>query len=255
MSRALSPSSASGVARIAVSFSSTAITSGRAPPPARRAPPSPAARAANSSAAAPPNAECGAMNALASRTQSARAADDAASSAARAPAPPSHHTSDGARWRLASTHGRNVWPSSSAAARGATLAVWDDDAARAGGLRGARALFARARVVVGAHGAGLANALFCVGDAEAASAAHGGGGDATLVAPPPTALVELALAERGFIEYENLAAALGLRYRNASLPPGSFEARPRADVAAVVAVVDDELARQDAAVEAGAPWY
>ena len=72
-------------------------------------------------------------------------------------------------------------------------------------------LFAAARVVIGMHGAGLANALFCVEGA---------------------ALLELSLPEPEFGEYEHLAGALGLAYASVPLPHPSSRtlrgARPSA---------------------------
>ena len=58
-------------------------------------------------------------------------------------------------------------------------------------LRGAAALFHRAAVVVGVHGAALANAVAC---------------------RPRAALVELALPEPMYRHYVHLAAALDLAY-------------------------------------------
>jgi hypothetical protein len=65
--------------------------------------------------------------------------------------------------------------------------------------------FARARVVVGVHGAGLSNIVFC---------------------RPGARVLELALPEPQFRHFMHLAAALGLPYRAVlHLPPSSFHAR------------------------------
>ena len=88
-------------------------------------------------------------------------------------------------------------------------------------LRDTVELFGTAALVVGVHGAGLANSLFCVKNA---------------------ALLELSLPEPEFREYEHLAAALGLRYAASPLPPSNFEARawpkPSAVAAAAAALLD-----------------
>jgi len=82
-------------------------------------------------------------------------------------------------------------------------------------------LFGSAALVVGVHGAGLANALFCVEGA---------------------ALLELSLPEPEFGEYEHLAGALGLAYASVPLPSSNFEARawpkPSAVAAAAAALLD-----------------
>ena len=82
-------------------------------------------------------------------------------------------------------------------------------------------LFGSAALVVGVHGAGLANALFCVEGA---------------------ALLELSLPEPEFGEYAHLAGALGLHYASVPLPHSNFEARawpkPSAVAAAAAALLD-----------------
>ena len=75
-------------------------------------------------------------------------------------------------------------------------------------------LFRPAALVVGVHGAGLANALFCVEGA---------------------ALLELSLPEPEFGEYEHLAGALGLAYASVPLPHSNFEARAWPKPSAVAA--------------------
>lgn len=82
-------------------------------------------------------------------------------------------------------------------------------------------LFGSAALVVGVHGAGLANTLFCVEGA---------------------ALLELSLPEPEFGEFRHLAGALGLAYASVPLPPSNFEARawpkPSAVAAAAAALLD-----------------
>lgn len=72
------------------------------------------------------------------------------------------------------------------------------------GLSGALRVLPQARVVVGVHGANLANAVFC---------ANG------------TRLVELTMQEPEFREYEYLASAIGLIYRplEGQVPANGFE--------------------------------
>ena len=83
--------------------------------------------------------------------------------------------------------------------------------------------FASAALVVGVHGAGLANIIFC----------H-----------PGTNVLELTLPEPEFREYEAIAANLGLSYATSPLPPSNFEARawprPSAVSAAAIALLDTE---------------
>jgi capsular polysaccharide biosynthesis protein len=82
-------------------------------------------------------------------------------------------------------------------------------------------LFASAALVVGVHGAGLANCLFMA---------------------PGAAVLELALPESEFGEYAAMAAALGLAYAASPLPHSNFEARawPRpSNVAAAAAALLD----------------
>jgi len=76
--------------------------------------------------------------------------------------------------------------------------------------------FNAARLVVGVHGAGLANTVFC---------------------SPYAAILELGLPEPEFIEYRHLAQQLHLHYAVSQLPPASFESRlwPRPNVIAQAA--------------------
>ena len=88
-------------------------------------------------------------------------------------------------------------------------------------MRDAVDLFASAALVVGVHGAGLANCLFMA---------------------PGAAVLELALPESEFGEYAAMAAALGLAYAASPLPHSNFEARawPRpSNVAAAAATLLD----------------
>jgi len=84
------------------------------------------------------------------------------------------------------------------------------------GISGALALLPHARVVLGVHGANLANAVFC---------AEG------------TRLVELVMTESEFREYEHLASAVGLVYRPLAgqVPANGFDDVVWVDVPAVVA--------------------
>ena len=84
------------------------------------------------------------------------------------------------------------------------------------GISGALALLPYARVVLGVHGANLANAVFC---------AEG------------TRLVELTMAESEFREYEHLASAVGLAYRplQGQVPANGFDDVVWVNVPAVVA--------------------
>jgi hypothetical protein len=84
---------------------------------------------------------------------------------------------------------------------GAIFQVLDGSKA---GLSGALRVLPQARVVVGVHGANLANAVFC---------ANG------------TRLVELTMQEPEFREYEYLASAIGLIYRplEGQVPANGFE--------------------------------
>ena len=77
-------------------------------------------------------------------------------------------------------------------------------------------IFQSAKLVVGVHGAGLANIVFCHRDA---------------------AVLELALPEPEFREYEVLAQHLSLSYAAFYLPPSNFEARvfPRPSLVAQAA--------------------
>lgn len=78
------------------------------------------------------------------------------------------------------------------------------------------AAFKSARLVVGVHGAGLANLVFCSQRA---------------------AVLELALPEPEFAEYATLASLIGLRYAALPLPAAHFEARawPRPNTLALAA--------------------
>ena len=83
-------------------------------------------------------------------------------------------------------------------------------------------LFASAALVVGVHGAGLANAVFM---------------------DPGAALLELSLPEPEFAEYAHIADVLDLRYATSPLPHSNFEARawPRpSNVAAAAAKLLDD---------------
>lgn len=88
------------------------------------------------------------------------------------------------------------------------------------------AIFRRAHVVVGVHGAALANALFC---------------------QPGALLVELGFPGAAARHYEHLAAALGLRYRRVLLRDddrafaASLVVAEPAALEAVVAAVDEAL--------------
>ncbi|KAJ1449134.1 hypothetical protein M885DRAFT_113872 [Pelagophyceae sp. CCMP2097] len=88
-------------------------------------------------------------------------------------------------------------------------------------------LFRTAALVVGVHGAGLANAIFCGRGA---------------------AMLELALPEPEFAEYRHLAQSLDLRYAASFLPPSNFEARawPRPSEVASAAEKLLSGARQEA---------
>jgi hypothetical protein len=85
-----------------------------------------------------------------------------------------------------------------ATAAGLRLRVWRGGG-EGGSLSAARALFARARAVVGVHGAGLANVVMC---------------------PRGTALVEVTLPEKKYWRYfRDAAVSLGLAYAAVPLDP------------------------------------
>ena len=81
----------------------------------------------------------------------------------------------------------------------------------------AAALFARSAVVVGVHGAALANVLFCV---------------------PGAALVELPMKEPCFRDYAHASMALGLQYFILDdVPENAYHKAVRVEPARLAAVV------------------
>lgn len=110
------------------------------------------------------------------------------------------------------------------------------------GVTGALEVFPRAAVVVGVHGAGLANAVF---------------------SQPDAALVEVALPEPEFGEFRHLASAMSLSYYALWLPPSQFESQVWVHPARLAAIVEgaikesplvdkvDEEERGDAEAEVG----
>lgn len=80
------------------------------------------------------------------------------------------------------------------------------------------ARFRAARTVIGVHGAGLANLLFC---------------------PPGTLVVEIFPANFVKSPYWRLSRALDLRYRPVTGGPGDYDQRFEADIPAVLAALDD----------------
>ena len=105
-----------------------------------------------------------------------------------------------------------------AAARGLTFALFDANTTMSATVR----LFNSATLVVGVHGAGLANIVFC----------H-----------PTARVLELGLPEPEFAEYRILSRHLNLTYAVSYLPHSNFEARvwPRPNVVAkaAAALLDD----------------
>lgn len=120
------------------------------------------------------------------------------------------------------------------------------------GIRGAVEVFPQADLVVGVHGAGLANTIFCEPGGEA-------GVDVTNTknmtnttksatshltharASTPAAVLEMSLPEPEFTEFSHLAEAMGLRYFQVALPSSLFESRVWVDVPAVISVARGAL--------------
>lgn len=97
-----------------------------------------------------------------------------------------------------------------------------------------RLAFASARLVVGVHGAGLANVIFCPDRHRAA-------------------LLEVALPEPEFSEYRHVANALDIHYAATYLPHSNFEARAWPRPAHVLTAAESLLERLTRASRARLP--
>ena len=85
-------------------------------------------------------------------------------------------------------------------------------------------LFRRARAIIGIHGAGLANAVYCA---------------------PGTALLEIALATPRHRDYMHLAMSLGHTYWLVDIIANSLESAVSLDVTQVAAVLIKALEAQE----------